>query len=260
MPFVPAVLNKRLSDLIVHEQDPSVGYNRRDINITPAAVQLGQVVYRAKATPAFNNTETATFTFKDVAASGANATITIAGRIITITDGDSATAAEIAEAFITGVTVGDATVSGALSGYTVVAGATAAEAVFVSATANTNVTDLTIAVTGAADALTPAISQGVTGNQTYAVITNATALVNTNEFAVVIGDHYGFNPSFTPRTIVDGQYNAVAIVGNGNAIQLKEYFVKQVAQDADGADLTDAQFETLRGLLEAAGIQLLKTV
>ena len=223
-------------------------------------MQLGQVVYRAKATPAFNNTETAAFTFKDVTASGEDATITIASRVITVANGDSATAAEIAQAFITGVTVGDATVSGALSGYTVVAGATAAEAVFVSATPNSNVTDLTATVTGAAGALTPVISQGVASNQTYTVIANASALVNTNEFAVVIGDHYGFNPSFTPRAIADGQYNAVAIVGNGNAIQLKEHYVKQVAQDAGGAALTDPQFETLRGLLEDAGIQLLKTV
>ena len=149
MPFTPAVLNKRLSDLIVHEIDPSVGYNRRDINITPAAVQLGQVVFRAKSS------------------------------------------------------------------------------------------DLTAA---------------------YAVLSAAAQLVDTNEFAIVGGDHYSFNPSFTPRTSATGQFNAVAIVGNGNAIQLKEYFVKQVAQDADGANLTDAQFETLRGLLEAAGIQLLKTL
>lgn len=149
MPFTPAVLNKRLSDLIVHETDPSVGYNRRDINITPAPVQLGQVVFRAKSS------------------------------------------------------------------------------------------DLTAA---------------------YAVLSDAAQLVDTNEFAIVVGDHYGFNPSFTPRAIAAGQFNAVAIVGNGNAIQLKEYFVKQVAQDADGADLTDAQFETLRGLLEASGIQLLKTL
>lgn len=149
MPFVPAVLNKRLSDLVVHEIDPSVGYNRRDINITPAPVQLGQVVYRAVSS------------------------------------------------------------------------------------------DLTAP---------------------YAVLDGAAALVDTNEFAIVIGDEFSFNPEFTPRDIADGQYNAVAIVGNGNAIQLKEYYVKQAAQDEDGAALTDEQFETLRGLLEAAGIQLLKTV
>lgn len=149
MPFVPAVFNKRLSDLIVHENDPSVGYNRRDINITPAPVQLGQVVFRA-------------------------------------------------------------------------------------------------------------ISSDLTAP--YAVLSAASQLVATNEFAIVIGDEFSFNPEFTPRAIATGQFNAVAIVGNGNAIQLKEYYVKQVAQEEDGAELTDAQFETLRGLLEAAGIQLLKTL
>lgn len=150
MPFVPAVFTKRFSDLVVHETDPSVGYNRRDINVTPAgAVKLGQVVFRAISS----------------------------------------------------------------------------------------------------DLEAP-----------YAVLSAAAQLVATNEFAIVFGDHFSFNPEFTPRAIEAGSYNAVAIVGNGNAIQLKEFYVKQVAQDAEGAALTDAQFETLRGLLEAQGIQLLKTL
>lgn len=149
MPFVPAVLNTRLSDLIVHEQDPSVGANRRDINITPADVKLGQVVFRTKSS------------------------------------------------------------------------------------------DLTAP---------------------YAVLSAAGQLVDTNEFAIVLGDHYSFNADYTPRAIASGQWNAVAIVGNGNAIQLKEYLVKQIAQDESGANLSDAEFELLRGLLEAAGIQMLKTV
>lgn len=150
MPFVPAVFTKRFSDLVVHETDPSVGYNRRDVNITPnGVVQMG----------------------------------TIGVRAIT------------------------------------------------------------------SDLEAP-----------YAALSGAADLVDTNEFVVVFGDHFSFNPEFTPRAIEAGSYNAVAIVGNGNAIQLKEYYVKQVAQDAEGAALTDAQFETLRGLLEAQGIQLLKTL
>lgn len=256
MPFVANPYEARFSDLVFHELDPSVGYARECINVTPPAasapIKLGQVVFRAKATPAFNNTETATFTFEDVTASGENATITIAGRVITITDGDSATAAQIAQAFITGVTVGSAAVSGTLSGYTIVAGATAAEAVFASATPNTNVTDLTATVAGDAGALTPVISQGVAGNQAYAVVANATALVNTNEFAVVYGNNYGFNASFVPNAIVDGEFNAVGF--KRGPVQLKDYYIKQVAQDADGANLTDAQFETLRELLKQQGI------
>lgn len=52
MPFVS--LNRTdLSDLVYHELDPSVGYSRQDINVTPpaekAAVKMGTVVFRAKA-------------------------------------------------------------------------------------------------------------------------------------------------------------------------------------------------------------------
>lgn len=52
MPFVS--LNRTdLSDLVYHELDPSVGYSRQDINVTPpdagAAVEMGTVVFRAKA-------------------------------------------------------------------------------------------------------------------------------------------------------------------------------------------------------------------
>lgn len=93
----------------------------------------------------------------------------------------------------------------------------------------------------------------------YAVLT-AAGLSADNEFAVVFGDEYSFNPSFVPRAIAEGRFNGVGFVGTSGALQLKEYYIKQVAQDADGAALTDAQFETLKGLLEAQGIQILKTV
>lgn len=152
MPFVPAAYAKRFSDLVVHEIDPSVGYSRRDINITPpaadATVELGTVVFRARTS------------------------------------------------------------------------------------------DLTAP---------------------YAVLT-AAALSEDNEFAVVYGDEFSFNPSFVPRAIAEGQYNGVGFVGTSGGLQLKEYYIKQVAQDEDGAALTDEQFETLKGLLEAQGIQVLKTV
>lgn len=154
MPFVAETYQARFSDLVVHELDPSVGYSRRDLNITPPAqpVLLGTVVYRAKS----------------------------------------------------------------------------------------------------ADLTAP-----------WTVLASATPLVLTNEFAVVYGDHFSFNPSFTPRAIAAGRYNAVGFVGTSGALQLKEYYIKQVAQSAvvdGGAALTDAQVETLKGLLEQQGIQVLKTV
>lgn len=154
MPFVAESFVPRFSDLVVHELDPSVGYSRRDLNVTPItpAIRMGTVVYRAKSA------------------------------------------------------------------------------------------DLTAA---------------------WTVLASATPLVLTNEFAVVFGDHFSFNPSFVPRAIAAGRYNAVGFVGTSGALQLKEYYIKQVAQDTvlnGGAALTDSQFETLKGVLEQQGIQVLKTI
>ena len=42
MPFVAETFVKRFSDLVVHELDPSVGYSRRDLNITPPAQPVRQ--------------------------------------------------------------------------------------------------------------------------------------------------------------------------------------------------------------------------
>ena len=148
MPFVPANFRARLSDLVVHELDPAVGYSRRDINIdTEDTVEIGTVVFR-----------------------------------------------EITS-------------------------------------------DLTAP---------------------YTPVDSADALVDTNEFAVVYGDEFSFNPSFTPRDIAEGQYNAVGYVGTSGGLQLKEYYIKE--RIVEDAGLTEANFETLKGLLEAQGIQILRTV
>lgn len=148
MPFTDAVYQARLSDLVVHEIDPSVGYSRRDINVTAATeLQIGAVVFRAKDT------------------------------------------------------------------------------------------DLTAP---------------------YAPLDDASDLVDTNEFAVIYGDQFSFNPSFTTRAIAAGQYNAVGLVGTSGGLQLKEYYIKQ--RIVTDAGLTEGNFETLKGLLEAQGIQVLKTL
>lgn len=148
MPFVPANFRARLSDLVVHELDPAVGYSRRDLNIdTEDTVEIGTVVFR-EITP-----------------------------------------------------------------------------------------DLTAP---------------------YTPVDSADALVDTNEFAVVYGDEFSFNPSFTPRAIAEGQYNAVGYVGTSGGLQLKEYYIKE--RIVEDAGLTEANFETLKGLLEAQGIQILRTV
>lgn len=148
MPLI--TLSRRvLSDLVIHEFDPAVGYARQDLNITPIGeIKLGAVVVRAKA-----------------------------------------------------------------------------------------------------DANTAATA--------WAVFAGADDLVATNEFAIVYGNHFGFNEKFTPRAIAANQFNAVGYVGRGNgALILKDWLVKEVTQDPAGAGLSDGEFEQLRELLKVQGIIL----
>lgn len=92
----------------------------------------------------------------------------------------------------------------------------------------------------------------------YAVLTGNSALVSTNEFAVVFGSGYGFDPSFVPFAVQTTNFNAVSF--KRGMVQLKEYFIKQIAQDPAGANLTDAQFETLRELLKLQDVIVEVTV
>jgi len=86
----------------------------------------------------------------------------------------------------------------------------------------------------------------------WTVLASAASIVDTNEFAVVLGDNYNFKRSFIPNAIVSGEYNAVAM---RRACILKEYFIKQVH-----SNLNTTQFELLKGALLAAGILVETTV
>jgi len=94
----------------------------------------------------------------------------------------------------------------------------------------------------------------------WAVLDGASDVAATNEFAIVYGDHFGFNEAFTPRTIASGRFNAVGFTGKNGGLILKDWLVKQVAQDEEGAALTDAQFAALCELLKAQGIILETTL
>lgn len=87
----------------------------------------------------------------------------------------------------------------------------------------------------------------------YAVVSVVGDLVATNEFAIVFGDGYGFNPSFTPAAIVAGRTNAVSI--RRGPVQVKEYFIDQVH-----AALTAPQKVTLKELLKGQGILVAPTL
>lgn len=141
MPVVARPLEPLFSDLVFHELDPSVGYARECINVTPPAasapVLMGTVVFRAKST----------------------------------------------------------------------------------------------------DPYAP-----------YAVLTANAAIVETNEFAVVFGNQFGFKASFVPDVVQTTNFNAVSF--KRGPVQLKDYYIKM--RHIPG--ITAPQFETLREILKKQGI------
>lgn len=86
----------------------------------------------------------------------------------------------------------------------------------------------------------------------YAVLSDVSQLVDTNEFAVVFGDEYSFNPSFVPKAIAAGKFNAIAFIRG--MVQLKDYYVKE-----NNIAMTAAQLATLSTLLKRQGVILVET-
>ncbi|MEI4264146.1 DUF4214 domain-containing protein [Roseovarius sp. D0-M9] len=145
---------------------------------TAATVKQSEAVAAVTAvTGVTAATETATFTFADITNGGANGTssLIIAGRVIFVNPGQTATAADIAVAFATGTDTGNANVSGTLFDYTAAAG-TGTNVVFTSTTPNTNVANISV-------------SRGTSGDSTV--------------------------PDFPTRTISDGAAAVEAVTGVG---------------------------------------------
>ena len=88
----------------------------------------------------------------------------------------------------------------------------------------------------------------------YAVITAAANVAIANEFAVVFGDNYSVQDGFVPNAVSTNATigNAVAFV-RGSVI-LKEHYIKAIAMDATGANLTAAKFGELKELLAKQGV------
>lgn len=97
-------------------------------------------------------------------------------------------------------------------------------------------------------------ADGNTPTSPYAVVSAAGDISIENEYAVVYGDHFQCKGEFVPRGIEEGQYNAVGFVGKNGALMLKDYLIKPIVQDEDGANLSDAEFENLREVLASQGI------
>jgi hypothetical protein len=96
-------------------------------------------------------------------------------------------------------------------------------------------------------------AKGGTAAAPYKVITAGTDVVDTNEFAVVFGDHHSFAYDFTPKAIKAGQFNAVGIV---RSAAFKEFYIKKNYATALGA----ADYAKLLKLLTAQGLLVLEDV
>jgi hypothetical protein len=108
--------------------------------------QTTYAAYSVATTQTAARTETALVTFSPLQG---RETLTIAGKTLTVRDGQSLTASEAASAFalsnLTSALAAKVTISGALSGYTVASPAANATSVtLTSTTTNTNVTDLVV--------------------------------------------------------------------------------------------------------------------
>jgi len=94
---------------------------------------------------------------------------------------------------------------------------------------------------------------GVDPEAAYAVLVNASDIVATNEFAVVFGNGYGFNPSYVPNAVTAGVFNSVAF--KRGPVQLKDYYIK-----LRHANLNATQFASLKEVLKKQGVIVELTV
>lgn len=81
----------------------------------------------------------------------------------------------------------------------------------------------------------------------------AADVVETNEFAVVWGDHYGFAYDFTPKAIVAGKWNAIVIT---RSAAFKEFYIKENYATVLGA----TPYALLKQLLANQGLLVLTDV
>lgn len=90
-------------------------------------------------------------------------------------------------------------------------------------------------------------------NVAWAPIAASTDVATTNEFAVVLGNHYGYAQDFVPKAIASGKYNAIVI--KRGPVELKEFYIKEVNATAAGAN-----YSLLLTLLGNQGLVVLEDV
>lgn len=96
-------------------------------------------------------------------------------------------------------------------------------------------------------------AKGGAATAPYAVVDDAADVVDTNEFAVVFGDHHSFRYDFTPKAIAAGKWNAVGIVRDA---AFKEFYIKANYATVLGA----TPYAKLKQLLAAQGLLVLEDV
>lgn len=118
------------------------------------------------------------------------------------------------------------------------------EVVFVDVAADTPVTLGTVAYR----------AKGTDPAAAYALLSNASQLVTTNEFIVLFGDEYGAQISGWTLLAAETTKNAVGFVRG--VVQLKDALIK----DTTDGFLNTTQFESLRHLLKVQGVVVQPTV
>jgi hypothetical protein len=86
----------------------------------------------------------------------------------------------------------------------------------------------------------------------YALLSNVSQLVNTNEFVVLFGDRYGCKESGWTLLAADTTDNAVGFVRDN--VILKDYLLKQLYTTGGSPLLNASQFAALVHLLKEQGI------
>lgn len=94
-------------------------------------------------------------------------------------------------------------------------------------------------------------AKGTDPAATYAPLTAAGQLVTTNEFAVMIGDFYGYEIS--PVTILASESPKKLTVYQRGMVMLKDFTIKTAVLGTFAA-ISDSQFATLVHLLEQQGV------
>ena len=96
-------------------------------------------------------------------------------------------------------------------------------------------------------------AKGLAKAAPWAVVTKAADIAETNEFAFVYGDQYGWKTDFTPKAIVAKLFNAV-VIKRGPAM-FKEFYLKEVHATQLGAS-----YDVLKQLLADQGLVVLDDV